>query len=783
MTDLIWTIRKLIRNRHVGLIHIISLMAGVCGFLFIFTYCYHQLSYDTYHGDTSALFRVNSAWVSDTDESMMTITPGTISADLKQNYPFVKAAGYVSLIDHNPQITHQSHIIETEDFYSADHDILNVFRFDFICGNKNNALSQPKQLILNETYALKVFGHTDCIGDLIEIQEKSFEVIGVFKNWPSNVDFNINGLFTNENVPSKNDQFAFRTFVKLEGVQKEPHLNKVLEELAEAYYKNDKEAKSSIYFRPQSFKGLHFEKSLLADSPKGNINFVYIYLLTGLILFVIVLTNQINLNFVRNADLVKTNGITRILGGSKWRVKYQNLLENSLLLSIGVGLSLLLFQVILKNGTKVNDFLLTDLLEHPWVIALIITFYFIITWTVSLLTTSVSLNKDLSLALKKQLTHNLPSAKFRNYLVLFQYTVCLVLVSALVVLHNQWDYIKGKDLGFNSDNIHVVDVVSVSREDKNKLLLELSDLFGYENVSTTPVDGTDVTFSTLSFPNKERFNLNVSTINADATFFNIMGIQLILGVLPAPAKGFNFDNGHRMPVVINETLARSIPNPIGTNVNVDGWFKGRIAGIIKDFHYKSLHNAIEPLVIFPSHSGFKPGPGNKASFAIRSTKEEVDISNLTAEVLPSNQFQIQSASNKMLENYEQEKQAMKLLGLFSGVSVFVALLGISGLLIYTMKKRKFEIGIRKVLGAQLSSLIILFGKKILKLIGIAVVISFPLILLLKDKFLSLYAFSTEVDWLTLLIPGLLVATITILLILGLVRYSSKVNPVELIRDE
>jgi putative ABC transport system permease protein len=782
MSDLKWAFRKLMRNKSLSLINTLSLVAGICGFLFIFTYCYHQLTYDQYHGDLSSIFRVNSAWISNDDESLMTITPGTISGDLKQKHPFVDAVGYVKLIDHNPQVSYQNNSFETKHFYPGNHGLLGVFRFDFIDGNKSEALSGPRQVILSDVYAQKIFGKVNCIGELIEIKEKSYEVVGVFENWPSNLDFKINGVFSDGKIPTAHDQFAYRTFVKTVDGEKEDDLYRALIFLSETYYENTNEGQGNIIFRPQAFQGLHFEESLQFDTPKGKLYFVYMYLLTGLILFIIVLTNQINLNFVRNADLVKTFGIIRILGSNKWRVKYQNILENFLIFLAAILLSFIAFHYIIKTRVDVNTFLLEDLLEHPFVIASIILFYFIVTFIIALLTTSISLNNNLASALRKEITKNLPNARFRNYLVLFQYSVGIILVTTLLILYLQWDYIQNKDLGFQTDNIHVVDIAS--KGDNTDTYYTFTDLFGSENVSTTPIGGPDISFSTLSFPEKEHGDINASAIYADPTFFDIMNIQLLHGLFPPQTKEFNFENGNRMPILINETMADKVENPIGTSITIDGWYQGRIDGVFKDFHYESLHNRIEPLIIIPSKLNFRSGPDNMMSFIIRSTQEKSEIHSMIEDRLVSaDAFQLTSITNKILENYAQEQQAVKLLGIFSGVSIFVAFLGIMGILMYSMKKRKFEIGIRKILGANLLDLVLLFNSKTMLMVGISVVISTPAILFIRNLFLEQYAYKIKIGFLLLLIPGSLIAMITFLLIYGLVKHSSAVNPAQLVREE
>ncbi len=782
MNDIKWAFRRIIRNKSTSLIHTCSLVAGICGFLFIFTYCYRQLTYDQYHGDLASMFRINAAWISEDEESLMTIAPGTISNDLKQRHPFIKAAGYVKLVDHNPLINSQNRNFETEDFYPANQDLLNVFRFDFIHGNKTSAFSSSSQLILSEKYATKIMGRLDCIGDFVKIKEKTYEVVGVFRNWPSNVDFNINGLYSTGSTPSKKSEFAYRTFVRVDNDAKAAELHQALEDLSRAYYQNNDEVKTNILFRPQNFKGLHFEPSLLADSPKGDLNFVYLYMLTGLVLFIIVLTNQINLNFVRNADLIKTYGIARILGSNKWKVRYQNLLENFLIFLFAVIISIALFRFILRTNIRVGDFSLVDLAQYPLVIAAIIIFYFVVTSIVSFLSTSLSLNNSPGLALRKEIIKNLPVGKFRDYLVLFQYTVGIVLVSTLLILYLQWDFIKNKDLGLQTDNIHVVDIISDSENEK--LYYKLTDLFGSENVSTTQVDGKDVQFSTLSFPNKEHGDLKVNTIQADPTFLNIANIQLIQGTMPSHTDQLNFENGNRMPILINQALATRIEGRLGTIVNVDGWYLGRIVGVVEDFHYKSLHNTIEPLILFPTYSRFHPGPDKTISFLIRTEATESDIfSRIKSQVVPADRFQVHSMTDKVLENYSHENQAINLLAIFSGISVFVSLLGIVGMISYTMKKRKFEIGIRKILGAPLSSLLLLFGSRTLRMIVAAIVISYPIILFARSKILTLYAFDAEVGLLQLFIPAILLTLVTFFLIYALVRSSNSVNPTELIREE
>ncbi len=778
--------RRLLRNKNLISIHVISLTLGISGCLFLFTYCYYQFSYDRYHGDLNRLFRINSVWTSEIDEDPIAISNGSVSLDLKENYSFVEAAGYISLIGRDPVLRIGANTFETVETYYANQDILNVFNFEFINGLKSEALKGANKIVISQKYAKRFFDSIDCIGKIVSIEGNDHLVTGVFRNWPPNVDFNVNALISESKKLNATDQFAYFSYVKTTESRYEPELYHALDKLSSYYSSTASEFASHIRFRPQKLEGLHFENQLDGDFPKGNIQFVYLYLVTGIILFIIVITNQINLSFLRSSDLIKTNGLMRIFGCSRRSIQLNSVLESIAILIFSTLLALTLYQFLAYSNLEIGQFYFGYLSLYPEVSILILSVFFLSTFIIGYFSSFIALTKNPTNSIRKELSRKLPVARFRNYLVLFQFVVGMILVSSLIIIWKQYSFIQNKELGYNSESIYSIEFFPVDEKSSANLYHKLVSYFGSDNISTSGFNGgRDVSFSTLKIKDND-YQGNVAQMIIDPSFLDILSIPILKGQkfsnLRLPEYDMN-ENIH-IPVLINESFSKKLEAPIGTNILLDGLWKMTVSGIIRDFHFQSLHQQVEPLVLNLQKPRFFPDLNKSLSLLIKSSENLKEVNSKVKLAVGQDQlFVSRPLSEKILANYSQEKIAINLLGIFCIASLFTACLGIIGIIQYSLERRKFELGIRKFLGARKKDLIYIFGSWSFRLIGFAFIISLPISIYVSNYYLSLYAYSTTVPQYFYLLPAAITAIITCLITYSLISKSTKVNVSELLREE
>ena len=761
-------LRALKRDKTYSLVNIIGLSLGLVSCAYVFLYAYQSLTYDHYH-DYQKIYRINSTWVGSEENRSMAITAPAVGFELTDNYGHVENAAIISAMNSKHTIAVGESSFEMKNFRSTSPGVLEVFNFKLLSGTKSN-----QGVYIDDSWALRLFGRVDCAGEIVTIGDKSHKVSGVFERWPQNVDLRLEGILMTKLDPTDWEQFGFMTYIKSSAGF--GPLQNALTEISERLYFGEEHGNDHILLEAQSLNGLHFSKSILGDMPKGNITFTYLALATGIILVFIILINISNLSIIRAVDAIRMNGIRKILGASRRQIQLYQLVQLLTLYSISLIIAATLFQVLTDYFTELTGITVVPT-EHLGLLLAFAFIFLILILTTGLLVDRLSLRIKAVHALKNQVSSQLPGSRLRKSMVVFQFIITGLVISCLLILTLQWQYIKNKDLGFDTKN---VGVVSLQSDEVNVPVLanELVSLMGEDNVSLGTwgtIPGGDVSFTTANLPHSNIDNL-VNIVTYDQNFLKVFDIQVREGTVPTK----NVMEEHlTQPILINKTLARLIENPINEQITVT-WFTASVKGIIEDYHYQSLHNVIQPLIMIPQGERYE----NYTHVFVKTPQNKVQElkTTLMKELTPSD-YTFQMMDDYVLAKYNEEQKSIILFLYFSLICLLIAILGIMGVVTYALKKREYEIGIRKILGAQMRHLYQLFAGEMLGLLAIAGIIGVPLAIYVKEQILGLYAFQVTFDWWYFLVPTTLIIVTAMSLVLFKITSSGKANPVDLLREE
>ena len=783
--NLLQAFRALKKDVLFSAINIIGMSLGLvsCGFIFLYTY--HSLTFDHYHEDVEQIFRITSTWMGEKDKQSMTISSHGVGPYLADNYSFIESSCRISYLNEQLKLTHGPKEFILSNFRPAEADILDVFTFKFIEGDRKTIKNAKSGLIINKIWALKIFGTTQCIGETVHIEDQTHEIKGVFETWPQNIDFPIEGVIIEDyGLELDWEKFAYYTYVKTTRSSNHGELSKALMSISEEYFHENEGNAFYIIFEAQPLNGLHFTEVLQADTPKGNIAFVYFFLAAGIILVLVVFLNIINLGVIKSIEEVKSLGIRKILGAKNLQLTgtFYSQLILLFILSILIGATFLQpGRYIFKEVTGIELELFS---VHGIILILTVILFFILTIMSGVYSLGFILLIQPINALKNKITGNLPAVKSRKIMVALQFIISGILLSGLNLLIAQWNFISNKEMGFDSSRIMIIDFLKDSEIDP--LHHELSNAIGYENVSkggwgSLPQSQEGLFFQVASFPDHPNITKqNVFIQKIDSTFLDIFNISVNHGHKPLSYNQEIEFKGPRIQVLVNQSLADLLGNPIGTQMNLDGWLKTEIIGVFQNYHFQSLHNPIQPQVFIPANS-----TGEQATYLfIRiGNYNREKISSLINKHLDPAQYELYMLDDKLLSNYGKEKEAIWLFSYFSVLCIVISYLGIFGIISYVLKRRIFEIGIRKVLGANIYHLIRLFGREILFILGLSLLFIMPLSAILKKFFFGLYAYHPDLKFYWLIIPNLISILLAFVIITIKIKIASTVNPSFLLKEE
>ena len=777
--------RNLFRNRFFSLINILGLALGMACSVLILLWVQNELNMDSFNANESRLYTVYERQFFDHKVRGQYDTPGILADEMKKVIPDVEYSagvklGYKSTFRVNDKIIKLAGGFAGADFFK-------IFSYQLIQGNAQSALKTISDIAISRKMAEEFFGSPQAaIGKSIRYENKqNYNIAAVFENIPQNAsqkfDFVLNWFqYLKDNDWANNwDSNSPTTYLLLK-----PNTDAGLVDRKITHF-IDKYNKPTAAFREelglQKFSDVYLNSNIESGKPTGGrIDYVHLFSIVAVFILLIACINFMNLTTARSVKRAREIGVRKVVGVVRSVLIQQFIGEAILLTVLAVIIAIVMVGALLPVFNSITQKHIEMPFGHLafwfWLVGLTFVTGVLSGSYPALFLSSFSPVK----VLKGTLKLSTGSAWFRKGLVVFQFSLSILLIIGTIVISRQVNYIQTKNLGYDRENLIYVpiegDLVAKYKTFKNEALT----MPGIKEVSSTTSEPTIFDNSTggVSWDNKDpNLNIEFTQVSVGYDFIKTMGLKMVQG------RDFSRDFAtDSVGYLINETALQRVgyANPIGRSFTMWGK-KGTIVGILKDFHFNSLHSPIEPLVVRLSEKDL-------GSILIRTqpgqTKQAVAaIEKLCKELNPNFTVNYEFSDQEYQKLYNNEQVVANLSDAFAFLAIFISCLGLLGLAMFTAEQRTKEIGIRKVLGASVGSLFTLLSKEFLVLVTIALLIASPLAWYFMNKWLLNYNYHIHISWWIFLLSGV----ISILITLATVSFQSAkaalMNPIKSLRSE
>lgn len=807
--------RNLWRNKGYSFINIFGLAVGLASCIIILLYVNHELSYDKNYENADRIYRVASKVDFSGNYMEFASAPAPMGPTLIQDYPEVEA-----MVRFRPYgsalIRRGEENFKEENIVFADGSLFDVFSIPVLHGDPATALTDPYTIAISESIAQKYFGDTNAIGKTLLLNDSSdYEVTAVYEDMTGASHFHFDFIRSMATTDEADNgvwvSHNFRTYILLkEGTDPkvfEQNFESVIKTYVEPQIRQFmgvglegfREAGNSIEYDLQPLTDIHLHSNLAGEfEPNGSITYVYIF--SGLAVFVLILAciNFMNLATARSVKRAKEVGVRKTLGSGRRQLTGQFFSESLLFTLIAFLIALLLVEMSLPFFSDLAGVEITSsYVSSPPLIGFII----LIVLVTGLIAGSYPALMLSSLkpvqVLKGRFHEKAGHGTFRKGLVVFQFTISIFIVVGLLVINKQLNYIQNRNLGFQKDQVVILNDAYALGDTRQSIETFRDQILGYpvfESATVSsfyPVEGygkDDRSFWPKGESPSEDNMVNMQHWSVDENYIPTMGMELI--------EGRNFVQGRDQPeasVILNEAAVDrfGFENPVGKiitiydvtpdgSIDMENLTEYEIVGVVENFHYESLRENITPLGLFYGSSY-----GNMA-FKITSTDVSQAIAVLEDnwnDFAPGQPFSYSFLDNRFEQMYRTETNMQDLMTAFSILAIIIACLGLLGLSAYSVERRTKEIGIRKVLGANIPSILGLVSGEFLKLILLSFLLAVPMAYFGMNQWLREFAYRTEIDVEIFLWAGISILFIALLTVSWQSIKAALMNPVNSLRSE
>jgi putative ABC transport system permease protein len=765
----ITAIRNLLRNPIYALINIFGLSIGITCSLLILIFIKNEISYDKFHENKDELYRMVFEMVNQDGRIISPQMTAPPAPAMMEEFPEVEAATRITGY-RNGYFTYQNKSYKSDGVIYADSLFFEMFSFQLISGDPETVLKEPFTLVLNEETAKNIFGKENPIGKVLRWNNKDDLLItGVVKSPPENSHLQFTSLISFSSLYEDkrlymdwNGGMQYYHYIELQpGTSKEitesrlpdfmnRHINYIFE--GSGY---------SINASLQPVLDIHLKSGYVGEiGMTGSMSNIYIYSAIALFILLIACINFMNLTTAKSTRRAREIGLRKILGAERESLIGQFLGESVIMSLLGLIIALILIEILLPEfNNMVNRELDLYQVRNLDLIIGIPLFVIIIgvlagSYPAFIMSSFKPVN-----VLKGTITGKKGASGLRNVLVLVQFAISLVLIICTLVIYAQLGYIKSKDVGYQKENILVLHFTSDNFRDKYMILKEgLKNIPGVINSSaTSEIPGTGFTNNGYRPEGYDRW-LMFNAVDVDFDYIQTMGLQVLQG------RGFSAEYPtDRNAYLINETLARELnwENPTGMTIEREGVHT--IIGMVRDFHFASLHQEIGPLIFtMKPYMGydfllvrFKTENPNSLINSIRKVWEQID---------PNEPFEYFFLDNVFDEMYRSEQKLSSMLLYIAILAIIIACMGLFGLALYSTEQRTKEIGVRKVFGSTVSKVVFLLTGKFTRWVLLANLLAWPVAFIIIRKYMQMYAYKIDLPVWIFFVTALgtyLIALITI----------------------
>lgn len=796
--------RYLFKHKEYSLINIGGLAFSLVCVFFIALYLFDELSFDRFHNGAENIYRVIEDKGSETGEETSQADVAFRLSSIQDEIPEIVSAVKLTTFGRRNVSNVEKTINFHYDAIYADQSFLEIFDYPLIRGDRNSALQKANSVILSEMMAKRFFNSIDVVGQTLLVGNDVYQVTGVLKDFPSNTHLDLQILYSMESQASQEWYKRFQAgdwssnyFVVYYKLIEGANVTDIAKRLNDVVKANRPDDATPSHFWLQPITDIHFYSANITgggNARQGEISYIYVFGAVGLFLLIIACVNYINLSTAFAITRGKEIGIKKVAGAHRSNLIAQFITESTFIAFVSVLLALGFVNALLP---QFNEFTgktieLNLLFQLPSI--LMLSGFTLLIGFLSGSYPAFYLSKLKPAMTLKGFSKGQGSAWMRKGLVVFQFTLSIMLIIASITAYRQIQYIRSKNLGFNQEQLVMLDINSGKvRRGADIIKTELLRLPAAESVTlTSRVPGEwknllQVRITTAGQPE----GIHHYMIGADEDFLSTFEINLV--------KGRNFLPGHAdsLSVLINETAANllgvtepgyqiSIPavNYGASDEPLKTPFYAQVIGIVDDFHFQSLHQKIAPMVITHSTNPIQ----SVDYFTVRLNPGDMEttlksMEKIIASVDADHPLEYNFLDERLADFYQEDLKRGKLFGISATVSIAIACLGLFSLASFNTEQRTKEIGIRKVLGASLGEITLLLSANYVKLVAAGFLIAAPLSFLALKEWLASFAYRIQIDVWILALAGMLSVIIALLTVGYKSIKAALADPVDSLRSE
>jgi putative ABC transport system permease protein len=789
-------LRSLWKNKTASVINIFGLTIGLTCCLLIALYIQHELSYDKFQTKGERIARVIMEYSFDgsTTSQKGNYTSVRVASVFKSTFPEVEST--VKMTQYSKVVHYGNKLIDEKKFMYADSAFFNIFSFKLLQGDARSVLSDPYDVVLTELTAKKYFGNENPVGKALQVGNDSnlYRVTGIMQDCPVNsqiqCDFvaSFSSLGITPDAENSYWDANYTTYVLL----KNQNAIHSLETKLPSFMKKEMQGKgATVNFYLEPFGSIHLHSDYDSFVPNTNISYIYILSAVALLILVIACFTYINLSTARSLERAKEVGIRKVIGAGKKQLVFQFLGESAIICIVAVVFSLIIASLLLPAFNNLTN---EPLQSSALFSGLFISFSSLVALIVSvssgiypaLVLTGFQPIKVLKSAFKTTTS----GQTLRKSLIIFQFAISVFLIVCTFIVQQQLYYIQHIKLGYDRNQVIVLPLDDKMRNNLaviKEQFRQNPDVLSVSACSNSPVSGGGG-FGMRSALMPESDNIAVIAARVDEDYVNTVGLQIIAGknFTMQDMKDISNEDYHKniYHFILNESAAKQLGwtarEAIGKKMFLSNDRPGTVAGVVKDFHFESLHSPIKPFILFPE--AWK----RELLVKVSGAHLQQTISSLEGKwktLVPYRPFEFNFLDEDYNKLYSSEIRLGTIMNLFAGIAIVLACLGLFGLSAYTAQQRFKEIGVRRVLGATVSNIVLLLSKDFIKLVLIAFVVATPVAWYATNNWLHGFAYHIDISAWIFIGTGSLAVIIALATISFQAIKAAIANPVKSLRTE
>lgn len=789
-------LRNIRKEKTYSAINIMGLTIGITCSMLLLIYILDELSYDRYHQHANNIYRVVSNIKEPDNAFTWAVAQVPLADELRDNYPEVKNVVRFFGTGRTLYKFDDKEFYE-DDFFLADSTVFDVFTYPMLYGDPATALDKPASIVLTRKVAIKYFGKEDVVGQTLQNQQgETLVVTGVMEDVPLNSHFIFDALLSRPSDPSNGGSwgnFGVYTYLLLpEGYALEKmnaSLSKIIKEKVDPIFA---QYGITINYELQPITSIHLHSKIQDEAEAGgDISYIYIFAAVAVFMLIIASINYMNLATARSANRAKEVGIRKVMGSQRRQLMLQFLVESVVLAVLALLVSLVLIYALLPVFNQLaNKQMPFSYITQPMVLWSLIGIVLVVGIIGGSYPAFYLSGFNPVSVLKGKLATKGGSSFFRKALVVVQFSISIFMLISTLIVYDQLQYIREKDLGFDKQQILRVQLTSEEQRNKAQVLadrMRQNSLVAKAATSnSSPGEGIGKLLLQVEDNDGKLSERGVDLYNADYDFVKTLGMTIVQG------RDFSRDvtSDTTYAILVNEAMVKRMgwTNPLGKKFIAQGAGRNgedvekRVVGVVKDYHQNSLYDAIEPLIIILDLRNpylfvkTKPGDIDAAIAEIKKTWEEVN---------PGYPMEYTFLDQDFDSQYTADQKRSQLFTAFSGLTIVIACLGLLGLAAFTTEQRYKEIGVRKIIGASVQGLVILVSREFFLLVGIGMVLAFPAAWYFTDSWLQHFSYriTLQGEWPTFVISAVLAFVITLITVGYHIVKAATSNPVNALRDE